>query len=80
VRTTGSASAVLVASDADAATQVARQLGRGSYGFVWTQLNDLANFFFDRCVCVCVWVRVRVCVGALVTSRCCGQHAVGVGE
>lgn len=44
----GNTSAILVASDAEAASQAARQVQTGKYGFVWTQLNDLSSFYFER--------------------------------
>jgi hypothetical protein len=45
----GNTSAILVASDAEAAEQSARQLRPGKYGLLWTQFNDLSSFFHDRC-------------------------------
>lgn len=44
----GNTSAILVASDAEAAEQTARQLRPGKYGLLWTQFNDLSTFFHDR--------------------------------
>lgn len=44
----GNASAILVASDAEAAEKTAQQLRPGKYGLVWTQFNDLSGFFHDR--------------------------------
>lgn len=44
----GNASAILVASDAEAADKTAQQLRPGKYGLVWTQFNDLSGFFHDR--------------------------------
>lgn len=44
----GNTSAILVASDADAAAQAARQVQGGKYGFVWTQLYDLSSFYYER--------------------------------
>jgi hypothetical protein len=44
----GDVSAILVASDAEAAEQTARQLRGGKYDLVWTQFNDLSSFYYDR--------------------------------
>jgi hypothetical protein len=44
----GNTSAILVASDVEAAEQTARQLRPGKYGLLWTQFNDLSTFFYDR--------------------------------
>lgn len=44
----GDVSAILVASDAEAAEQTARQLRGSKYGLVWTQLNELSSFYYDR--------------------------------
>jgi hypothetical protein len=44
----GNTSAILVASDAEAADKTAQQLRQDKYGLVWTQLNDLSGFFHDR--------------------------------
>jgi hypothetical protein len=44
----GYASAVLVASDSQAAEVTARQVKGGSYGFVWSQLQELSSFYFER--------------------------------
>jgi hypothetical protein len=44
----GYASAVLVASDSQAAEAAARQLKGGSYGFLWCQLQELNGFHFER--------------------------------
>jgi len=48
LRHAGNTSAILVASDAEAASQAARQVQTGKYGFVWTQLNDLSSFYSER--------------------------------
>eukprot|EP00878_Enallax_costatus_P033547 GHUV01037055.1.p2 GENE.GHUV01037055.1~~GHUV01037055.1.p2 ORF type:complete len:104 (-),score=24.87 GHUV01037055.1:42-353(-) len=50
IASAGHASAVLVASDAQAAEQAARQAASAKYGLVWTQLSDLATFYLERCV------------------------------
>lgn len=39
-----------MASDHEAAAQAAKQVQGGKYGFVWTQFNDLPNFYYDRSV------------------------------
>lgn len=44
----GKTSAILVASDAEAADKTARQLHSAKYGLVWTQFNDLSSFYYDR--------------------------------
>lgn len=44
----GNTSAILVASDAEAADKTARQLQSAKYGLVWTQFNDLSSFYYDR--------------------------------
>lgn len=44
----GNTSAILVANDAEAAEQTARQLRPGKYGLLWTQFNELSGFFHER--------------------------------
>lgn len=44
----GYASAVLVASDSQAAEVTARQAKGGRFGFVWSQLQELSGFYFER--------------------------------
>ncbi|WIA31649.1 hypothetical protein OEZ86_002529 [Tetradesmus obliquus] len=46
---TGHASAILVTSDSQAAEVAARQVKNSSWGFVWSQLQELSNFHFERC-------------------------------
>jgi hypothetical protein len=45
----GSASAVPVTSDQQAATEAAKLARQGTYGLVWVQLRELQNFYWDRC-------------------------------
>lgn len=44
----GHASAILVTSDSQAAEVAARQVKNSSWGFVWSQLQELSNFHFER--------------------------------
>jgi hypothetical protein len=52
---TGNVAAVPVASDDDAVAAAGRQAASRTYGFLWTQLTEVAMFMFRR------WVLLAYC-------------------
>lgn len=58
-------------SDNECATQAARQAATGTYGFVWAQLHELSNFYYQRAKVL----RARAAAGTAAAAAAASSSA-----